>query len=166
MVGFVRRFRLLIFEAVLCCRKKWVDVSFVFLLLSTARTGVPHVPHSRLCSLSGRVLRKAIELGNIPEAPPSLPGGSRWSLGSLSLLPTSTGPASVSCISNDAEGDDEMEFKTLVRQEDLSITSDCGCNALFVFLCSCLLFGGRTRLFEGKARLGFIGRFFFLFWLG
>ncbi|CAN0522010.1 unnamed protein product, partial [Ectocarpus sp. 8 AP-2014] len=45
---------------------------------------------------------EAIELGNIPEALPSLSGSSRWSLGSLSLLPTSTAPTSVSCMADDA----------------------------------------------------------------
>lgn len=63
------------------------------------------------CSFFNRVVQ-AIELGNIPEALPSLSGSSRWSLGSLSLLPTSTAPTSVSCMSDDAEGEPE----TLVSQ--------------------------------------------------
>ena len=49
------------------------------------------------------VREQAIELGNIPEALPSLSASSRWSLGSISLLPTSTGPTS--CMSDDAEED-------------------------------------------------------------
>lgn len=53
---------------------------------------------------------QAIELGNIPESLPSFSGNtssgaSRWSLGSLSLLPTSGGGGPTSCMSDDADDD-------------------------------------------------------------
>lgn len=53
---------------------------------------------------------QAIELGNIPELLPALSTSSRWSL-PLSLLPTSTAPAS--CMSDDAE--EEVENQVRLR---------------------------------------------------
>lgn len=58
---------------------------------------------------------QAIELGNIPETLPSLSGSSRWSLGSISLLPTSTAQTSsvsVSCMSDDAEDESESHVRS------------------------------------------------------
>ena len=68
---------------------------------------------------------KAIELGNIPETLPSLSGSSRWSLGSLSLLPTSSSSAaqtsvSVSCMSDDAKGESETQVRPVKTPLSLS----------------------------------------------
>ncbi len=102
--------------------------------------------------------RKAIELGHIPEAPPSLSGGSRWSLGSISLLQTSTGPASVSCISNDADGDGESDFKPLVRQEYLKYLFSSG---LWLQRNATLVCGWVVWLHSFVSLGGFFASFFF-----
>lgn len=54
---------------------------------------------------------QAIELGNIPDSLPSLSASSRWSIGSISLLPNSAGPTS--CISDDAEHEDENVVRSI-----------------------------------------------------
>lgn len=61
-------------------------------------------PQCLLRVIRNRLLPQAIELGNIPDAAPTLTSGSRWSIGSLNLLPSAT--ASTSCMSDDAEDDD------------------------------------------------------------
>lgn len=60
---------------------------------------------------------QAIELGNIPEALPSLSGSSRWSLGSLSILPTSGGPTS--CMSDGAEDESENVVRCAMTSSHL-----------------------------------------------
>lgn len=78
-----------------------------------------YVFRDAVCLLVSCVRPRAqdIELGNIPETLPSLSGSSRWSLGSLSLLPTSTAQTSVSvsCISDDAEGESETQVHVSVE---------------------------------------------------
>lgn len=73
---------------------------------------------------------QAIELGNIPDALPGLSTSSRWSLGSLSILPTSTGPTS--CMSDDADDDPETSNQHLQPSSPLSKdNSTANTNAFF-----------------------------------
>lgn len=69
------------------------------------------------CPYFPTIHTQAIELGNIPETLPSLSGSSRWSLGSLSLLPASTAPTSVSvsCMSDDAKGEPETKVRRRIE---------------------------------------------------
>lgn len=72
---------------------------------------------------------QAIELGNIPDAQPAISTSSRWSLGSLSLLPTSTGPTS--CMSDDADDDLETTNQHLQPSSPLSKDNTTANNKTF-----------------------------------